>query len=515
MFFIKRLASLLALTIAATSLTASAGDYLVKYKNQHAVQMFSSNANMQIMDLHSPGKLMKVRIPESNKIAALVDLISNPNVDYVVPNFKLHVLSAPVDGVALKQQWAIAKVQAEKAWQRAGNRGSKDVLVAVIDTGVDYQHPALAPNYNNGGFDYAQNDNDPMDITGSQNPGHGTHCAGIIGSTGLVDNGTIGISPEVSIMAIRFLDENGSGNLDNGVKAIDYAIEKGVKVISASWGAAVSHSEAMPLIEAITRAEKAGVVFVVAASNDGKNNDSYEVYPANAGVSNVISVAASNSSDGKPSWSNFGKHKVHLASPGDGIMSTLPKNKYGNLSGTSMATPLVAGLVALIKAQDPNLTPTEIRSLLQATGAKVGIETACDCRVDAFEAVDAIKSQKMFVSPFATTVAVGDKVQFEGVYGKAPFEFSSSDVNAATIDASGVLTAVADGETTVSVKDSAGITATSYKIYVGAASGGGGGGQQPPTDPGTPPGDGSCPFGDPATCEMLCQIMPDAPWCQR
>jgi len=508
-FMKSALLLLLAAGVVGTTVPSFAAEYLVKYRNQAALQMFSAGRQVQVLDVHDKGQLMKVEIADNKKVPAMVQLFSDPNIEYVVPNAKLHAFSAPVDMTALKDQWAIAKVQAEKAWALAGNKGSKNVLVAVIDTGVDYKHKSLAPNMVPG-YDFVQNDNDPMDVTG-QNPGHGTHCAGIVGSTGLVDQGTTGLSPEVSIMPIRFLDQNGSGNLDNGIKAIDYAIEKGVQVISASWGAAIPRDQAKPLIEAIARAEKAGVVFVVAASNDGKNNDSYEVYPANAGLSNTISVAASNSSDGKPSWSNYGRKSVQLSSPGDGIMSTLPKDKYGNLSGTSMATPLVAGLVAFLKAQDPKLTPMELRSLMQSTGSKVGIETACDCRIDALSAVETIKSQKLFISPFAGAYAVGDNVQFEGVYGKGPYQFASSNASVATIDASGMLTAVADGETQVSVTDAAGVTATSYKIIVGKASSGG----TPPSDPSQPgqPGEGECPIGDPQTCQAMCQIMPDLPWC--
>lgn len=490
------------------ALPAFSAEYLVKYRSNMMVQTFANTKAMQLMDVHDAGHLMKVNITEQSKVSTLVQLLTNPNVEYVVPNAKMHLFSAPVDVMALKEQWAIAKVQAEKAWQRAGNKGSRSILLAVIDTGADYKHKSLAPNMVPG-YDFAKNDGDPMDQTSSANPGHGTHCSGIIGATGIADGGTIGISPEVSMMPIRFLDENGSGDLNNGVKAIDYAIEKGVKVISASWGAAISRAEAQPLIEAIQRAEKAGIVFVVAASNDGKNNDSFEVYPANANLSNTISVAASDSGDAKPSWSNYGKGSVQLSAPGNAIMSTLPSDKYGNLSGTSMATPLVAGLVAFLKAQDPDLTPMQIRSLLQSTGSKVAIETACDCRVDAFNAVDVIKSQKMFISPFAATVGQGEKLQFEAVYGKGPFEFSSSNVAIGTIDSSGAFSAIADGDTTITVKDSTGATATSYKIYVGKAA----------TDPGNPdptepvnPGD--CPLGDAALCEILCQVMPTAPWCK-
>ncbi len=502
------------LVVLGLSLPSLAAEYLVKYRSEQALQTFSTNNLMQVRDLHEAGKLMKVKINESNKVQALVSLATNPNVEYVVPNARMHLFTAPVDTKELKNQWSIAKVQAEKAWQRAGNKGSRKVIVAVIDTGVDSKHQALAPNMI-AGYDFAGNDNDPMDEVG-QNPGHGTHCAGAVGSTGLADGGTIGLSPEVSMMPIRFLDANGGGDLNNAVKSIDYAIQKGAHIISASWGAAIPRAQALPILEAIERAEKAGIIFVVAASNDGKNNDSYEVYPANAGLSNTISVAASDANDKKPSWSNYGRAKVQLASPGNEIMSTLPGNRYGNLSGTSMATPLVAGLVALIKAQDPALTPMQVRALLQSTGVKTSIQTACDCRVDAFNAVDVVKGRKMFISPFAETVAVGASLQFEAVYGVGPFQFTSSNPNVAAIDDTGFMRALGAGETQITVKDSRGSTATSYNIYVGAAQtnpppddGNGGGGM-----PGVP-GDGSCPLGDEQICQIICQISPELPWCAQ
>jgi thermitase len=512
---IRGLLPLMAMIVAIGSTTSAvAAEYLVKYRSDVAIQMLSHNNKFQITDVHSRGHLMKVDIPENRKLSAIVELLSNPNVEYMVPNARMHLYTAPVDTQALQSQWAMGKVNAEQAWQRAGNRGSKGIVVAVIDTGADYNHKSLAPNMVPG-YDFAKNDSDPMDQTSAQNPGHGTHCSGIIGATGLVDQGTIGLSPEVSIMPLRFIDETGGGDLNNSVKAIDYAIDNGAKVISASWGAKISRTEAQPIIEAIERANKAGIVFVVAAANDGKNNDKTEYYPTNADLENTISVAASNSTDAKPSWSNFGRAKVNIASPGDGILSTLPSDKYGNLSGTSMATPLVAGLVALIRAQDPTLNPMQIRSLLQASAAKVAIETACDCRIDASSAVDMVVGQKMFVSPFAATIAKGSTAQFEAVYGSAPFNFTSSNPNVGTIDGNGLFTAVSDGDTTITVADSRGQSASSYKIYVGAGSsngggGGGGGGGGAPA-----PAPGNCPLGDPLLCQGACMIFPELPWCTK
>ncbi|MGZ3747528.1 MAG: S8 family serine peptidase, partial [Pseudobdellovibrionaceae bacterium] len=192
------------------------GEYLVKYRNTRAFSALSTlsyDNQIQVLDNHTVGKLVKVGIKKENEAPVLASLLSNADVEYVVPNFKLHTFSAPMEPSALKAQWAISKVQVEKAWQRAGNKGSKNVLVAVIDTGVDYNHQALQPNMVPG-FDFAENDNDPMDKTGSQNPGHGTHCAGVIGATGLIEGGTVGISPDISIMPLRFLTENGSGDLN-------------------------------------------------------------------------------------------------------------------------------------------------------------------------------------------------------------------------------------------------------------------------------------------------------------
>lgn len=503
----KHLMVVLAAILVAGQVHAS--EYLVKYRNGYSVQTLSynSNASIQALDYNPAGNLMKVNIPDNNKLLTLVKLISDPSVEYVVPNIRLHAMDVPVEKQTLQTQWAIQKIQAEKAWADAGNKGSKNVIVAVIDTGVDYKHKNLAPNMVEG-YDFNSNDNDPMDETSSQNPGHGTHCSGIIGATGVVDGGTTGISPDVSIMPLRFLGADGSGDLNNAIKAIDYAIEHKVNVISASWGAAVPRTTAQPLIDAIARAEKAGIVFVVAASNDGQNNDSYEVYPANAGLTNTISVAASNSGDTKPSWSNYGKVKVQLASPGDGIMSTLPGDKYGNLSGTSMATPLVAGLVALVKAQDATLTPMQVRSVLQATGDKVAIQTQCDCRINAANAIDAIKAHKLMISPFAATYQKGDKVQFEAVYGKAPLTFTSSTPAVATIDATGAFVAISNGTTTISVKDATGATATSYNINVADLS-------APPDDPGTPGLPDQCPIDNPQICQMACQFMPTLPWCKN
>lgn len=489
------------------SLSANAGEFLVKYKNEKAVNnivfMQNESNGLQVREMHKPGRLLKVSINEFQKVRVLAEILRDSNVEYVVPNFKIKAFSTPVDFMGLKEQYALAKVNAPQAWAKAGNKGKKTVTVAVIDTGIDYNHSALAPNMVKG-IDYRDNDNDPMDLTGAQNPGHGTHCAGIIGATGLIDGGIQGISPEVQMMPIRFLGADGSGDLNNGIKSIDYAIEKGVQVISASWGAAVPTAQAQPLIEAVQRADAAGIIFVAAAANDGKNNDNTAMYPTNANTANMIAVAASNSSDAKPSWSNYGKAMVSIAAPGDAIMSTLPSNKYGNLSGTSMATPLVAGLVAFLKAQDPTLTGAEIRSLMQSTGAKVQIETACNCRIDALASVTTLLDKQSWVVPAAATIAVDATQQFAMKNASGAVKFESSDANIATITEAGLLTGKVQGTVTIKATDASGRSVSSLDINVGKTES---------SNPGGPGGE--CPLGDPMLCEIMCGIMPELPWCSQ
>lgn len=475
---------------------ASAEDYIIKYSNQmnEYNQILSSVPDVKIVDDHKEAQLVQVKIPENQIDTALDRLRRDRRVEYVVKNFKLRAFSAPITASALRDQWAIEKVRAKEAWELGANKALSEVTLAVIDTGVDYNHESLAPNMVDG-YDFIKNSADAMDITGFGNPGHGTHCAGIAGATGLIEGGVVGMHPHVKIMPIRFLDQNGGGDLLNGIKAIDFAIKNGAHVISASWGGSVPRSQALPLLEAIKRADDAGIIFVAAAANDGRNNDVVEVYPANSGYPNTISVGASSPNDSMPGWSNYGLGKVHLTAPGDSIMSTTPRNGYKILSGTSMATPLVAGLVSYLKAQDMSLTGAQIRALLQSTGYQTGSETACNCRVDAYEATQAVLNKKMTIVPSAATIEPTQSQKFEVLYGQPPYTFTSSDPNIAEVDSDGNLTAKVLGDITVSATDAAGNVATSLQIRIA----------RPEVD--------NCPIGGPGVCKSVCAVLPFLPFC--
>lgn len=501
------LRSLLVLSIMFVCSVGQSAEYIVKYSNQKTLDnMFYSvqkSGSVELTEVHYSAKLARLQIADSNEIETLANLSQMGGVEYVVKNFEFKAFRSIATPLAnLRDQYANQITSARTAWEKAGNQGSRDVKVAVIDTGADYNHESLRDNMLPG-YDFAEDDDDPQDKTSFQNPGHGTHCSGSVGATGNVDNGIAGASPVVSIIPIRFLNENGSGDLLDSVKAIDFAIENGAHIISASWGAkGIPEADARPILEAIQRAQEAGVSFVAAAGNDGANNDKVNFFPTNAQVSNVIAVAASDSGDKKASFSNYGVHKVHIAAPGANIISTTPKNKYQNLSGTSMAAPFVSGSLAFLKAQDMTLTPEELKALVQYTGDKVDIQNACNCRINVESAVNAVTNNTPFFVPVTTTVQHGETQNFY-VKDFEAVEYTSSDEAIATINADGVLTAgTANGEVTLTAKNAAGETIESMIIRISDLSdspdNGGGGG-----------GGGDCPFGDPALCEIICPIQPD------
>ena len=294
------------------------------------------------------------------------------------------------------QQWALnnlgqdggtkrADIAALEAWVKT--HGSEKIVVAVLDSGVDYTHkdlvsnmwsrPDSVPQYADDelgtfddvhGFDADANAGDPMDENG-----HGTHCAGIIGAEGDNGEGIAGINWNVSIMPLKFLGRGGFGTTKNAIEAINYAIDRkqkgvNVRVINASWGS-TQYSRALE--DTIRAAGEQGILFVAAAGNNGTDNDKRAHYPSNYDLPNVISVAAMDRTDSITSFSNFGVKTVHIAAPGRDILSTWLNNSYREASGTSMAAPQVSGVAALILASEPNLSVAKLRERLLGTVDKL------------------------------------------------------------------------------------------------------------------------------------------------
>jgi subtilisin family serine protease len=261
-------------------------------------------------------------------------------------------------------------INALDAWKITS--GNRKVVVAVIDTGLDANHKDLSKNVwhdpnektrNVYGWNFVVNQPNPID-----DHGHGTHVAGIIGAVTDLETGVSGVAQQVSIMPVKYYsDANpGSVNLRNTVKAINYAVEHGARIINYSGGGP-EFSEEEYL--AIKKAEAKGVLFVAAAGNEHQNTDLVEnyYYPSAYRLSNIISVAAIDINNNLLPSSNWGVNKVDVAAPGENIYSTLPGGRYGHMSGTSQATAFVSGMAALLLAKDPSLTPKKIREIIMGS----------------------------------------------------------------------------------------------------------------------------------------------------
>lgn len=299
-------------------------------------------------------------------------------------------VSVLLNDPAMNKKWGLMQNQINKAWKIS--QGSKKIKVAIIDTGIDVKHEDLRDNLwknpgetgfdslgrdkatngidddGNGfkddvyGWNFVKNDNDLTD-----NHGHGTHIAGIVGAVGGNGKGISGVSPEVSLMVLKYYDPKGFGedNLKNTIKAIHYAIDNGAQIINYSGGG-LEYSEDEKA--AIEKARKRGILFIAAAGNERSNSDIKKYYPADYNLDNIISVTAIDSQTRVLPSSNFGVLTVDIGAPGNNIYSTLPENKYGYMTGTSQATAYVSGVAALVLAHNEDYKPSQIAKHLKNTG---------------------------------------------------------------------------------------------------------------------------------------------------
>lgn len=304
----------------------------------------------------------------------------NPNVLYAEPDYIVYADVTPNDPFYVNL-YGMGKINAPAAWDTFA--GDANFVVAIIDTGINYTHPDLAANMwlnpgevaGNGldddangyiddvyGWDFANNDNNPAD-----GHGHGTHTAGTVGAVGNNGVGVAGVNWNVKLAALKFLSDAGSGSTSNAIKAVQYAVKEGIKVSNNSWGGGGFDQS---LYDAINASRSVGHLFVAAAGNNGANNDLTPFYPASYNLDNLISVAATDSSDAKASFSNYGVTSVDLGAPGVNIYSTLPSG-YGSMSGTSMASPHVAGVAALVYGYHPSWTYQQVRDSIFNTVRQV------------------------------------------------------------------------------------------------------------------------------------------------
>lgn len=387
------------------------GEIIVKFKS--GVLSSQSVRTHQSVGAAALGMNMeRVKLPAGVGVKdAIAQYMQDPGVEYAEPNYIRYPSAIPNDTFFDPQQWSLnntgtyaagikgADIKATQAWDIT--TGSAGVVIAVIDSGIDYNHADLVRNLwinpnetnnndgidhdNNGykndfrGWDFAGNNNDPMDELG-----HGTHVAGIIGAQGNNGIGIAGVMWNVSMMPLKFIVNQGTdicgsedafcGTVADEVAAIQYAVANGAKIINASY---VSNTFSQAEFDAIKAAGDAGVLMVAAAGNGdadgvGDNNDLNPHYPASCNLPNIISVAATDQKDEKVGFSNYGPNSVHVGAPGVYILSTVPHwwteyEGYGFiefLDGTSMAAPHVTGLAGLLYSYYPNFTYSQVRGTI-------------------------------------------------------------------------------------------------------------------------------------------------------
>jgi thermitase len=384
------------------------GEYVLKLKPQaqlaslvgtKSLNILSGRLGAEVKSVIAENNIVVVRRPAiETTVSAVKTLMQNPLVEVAEPNFIYRVNKTSNDPL-FEKLWGMKNtgqkdssnspgvagvdVDIEKAWDI--ETGSEKTLIAVIDTGIDYNHPDLKANAwtneaelngatgvdddGNGyiddihGYSFADelgNNPDPMD-----DHGHGSHCAGTIGARGDDGAGIVGVNWQTKIMGIKFLGADGSGTLEGAIRSIDYATKMGAKILSNSWGGG---GYSQTLKEAIERSNAAGALFVAAAGNDGANNDEEDAhYPSNYDVANVLSVAAIDNKGQLAYFSNYGKKRVHVAAPGVNVFSSLPGGEYASWSGTSMATPHVSGVAGLVWSHEPELTGVQVKERIIKT----------------------------------------------------------------------------------------------------------------------------------------------------
>ncbi|MFQ5627373.1 MAG: S8 family peptidase [bacterium] len=362
------------------------GEVLVKFKaNMQATQIQSalSNAGLSQRRFISQIGVYQCDITNQKDVHTAVQACresqdveyAEPNYIYAIPEMASTPRATPNDP-RFDDLWGLhssdkSGIDAAKAWEV--QKGSKNIIVAIIDTGMDYDHEDLRDNIwrnpgetgdgkenngidddNNGfvddarGWNFERDTKDPAD-----SHGHGSHVAGTVGAVGNNGKGVVGVNWQVTLMPLRFIGTNGFGEADDAIRAIIYAADNGANIMSNSWG---GDPFMQSMEDAIRYARDKNVLFVAAAGNDDRDNDRFFHYPSNYQVENVIAVAAANASDGLANFSNTGREMVDLSAPGVNILSTFGQGGYQFLDGTSMATPHVSGVAALIMAQYPGIT---------------------------------------------------------------------------------------------------------------------------------------------------------------
>ncbi|MFW6064343.1 MAG: S8 family peptidase [Candidatus Natronoplasma sp.] len=340
--------------------------------------------------LYPSFNMAEIKLPENADVMSSIEVLTRKDeVVNAEPNYLIETSEIPNDP-GYGSLWAMDNIDAPKAWNTT--TGSDEIVVPVIDTGIDYNHPDLKDNIwtseeGNHGYNAVNDSDDPMD-----DQGHGTHVAGTIGAVGNNDSGLVGVNWNVSLMGVKILDSEGSGNIGDAISGLEYVLERkkdGENIIVTSnswWGDARSEM----LYEAIEQHNEEGILFVTAAGNEGLNNGERPSYPANYDLPNIISVAATDKNDDLARFSNYGKRSVHVGAPGVEINSTKLDGEYGHASGTSMAVPHVSGLAALLSSHNSSHDHNNLKNIILSsvdTSDSLRNRTLVDGRINAYSSI--------------------------------------------------------------------------------------------------------------------------------
>jgi hypothetical protein len=456
------------------------GEVLVRFRHGTLEQVKASihaKANAQVVKhFESVSDLQKVRLPSGTSVeSAVAEYRASPSVQYAEPNYLVHALQGQTipNDPSFPTQWNLqntgqnggtpgADIHGPQAWSIT--TGSTSVVVAVIDSGVDYTHPDLSGQIWNAptaytvtrtqgdvfacpagshGFDAVNGTCSPLDDLG-----HGTHVSGIIGASTNDGIGVAGVAWNVQILPCKFLNSQGFGDVAAALTCLEMVKslkDSGINIVASnnSWGGG-GFSQALQ--DAIAANEQSGILFIAAAGNAFQDTDQVPTYPANYPLPNIIAVAASTAQDEFAAFSNAGRRTTHLSAPGDQILSTTPNNTYSTFSGTSMAAPHVTGVAALLKAQDSSRDWRAIKNLLLSGGDTVAAmqSTVTGKRLSAAGSLTCLnRTVQSRLGPIADTVAatVG-----------SPITLQALSINCA-VPAGPVTVSVSPGGQTVTLTD--------------------------------------------------------------
>lgn len=457
-------------------------EIIVKVKSKDNLKSVQSNNIKTEKELSDNVLLLSFDDSKDNIEKVLTELNGQAGIEYAEPNYKREMSISPLTEPYSENLWGLKNntnpgndINVLNVWNKT--LGNKDIVVGIIDGGIDYDHEDLKDNIwtnskeipgngidddGNGyiddyyGWDFIYGDNNPMDYDG-----HGTHIAGTIAAA---QNGTgvVGVAPNVKVMALR----TGEGRYvytSETIEAIKYATNKGVKIFNCSYGSENFSQAEFDVIK------NSNALFLAASGNgdangNGVNNDLKAMYPASYELTNVISVASINKEGNLSSFSNYGAKTVDIAAPGEDILSTIPSDDYGWSTGTSMATPHVAGAAALLLSYNPNVTIANLRNyllngthklpslngkvatgaLLDVTSSLVAMDSSIGTITNVGLNVNSISLKKGAQYKLIETVTPANTVYKE-------VKWTSSDSSVATVDANGTVTALKEGNVIINV----------------------------------------------------------------